>query len=286
MQLMSEWRKFEFEGNVLSGYSSMPARSGSLPGVLVIQEVWGVDSHIQDVADRVAASGYSAFAPDLLAVDGERPSEVSFDRIAEMKEFMNSLPPSSWGDPQAREAALGKLPSDLKERLVETQAAAFSQIAKLDQYVEVLKTAVRWMQSDGSTKGEKIGTVGFCMGGSLVGRLACADSGISVGVIFYGSAPPIERVSNLSCPLFGFYGGEDPGVNATLPDFSAAVEENLKNAEFKGRFSPTIYPGANHGFHNDTRPSFNQNASRDAWAKTLGIFLDHLCDNRANGHGL
>jgi len=92
-----------FEGG--SGYLAWPERATKpLPAVIVIQEVWGVDSHIRDVTQRIAAAGYAALAPDLYAINGQRPTELAVERVVEVQQFLNAAPPVVRHDATARNA--------------------------------------------------------------------------------------------------------------------------------------------------------------------------------------
>jgi carboxymethylenebutenolidase len=104
------------------------------------------------------------------------------------------------------------------------------------------------------------------MGGGLSALLACHDETLSGAVMFYGSSPPADFVPAIACPVLGFYGSMDTRVNATLPGFAEA----MKNA---GRhFEHHTYEGAGHGFFNDSRLSYNADAARDAFFRTLAFF--------------
>jgi hypothetical protein len=93
------------------GYLAWPERAATpLPAVLVIQEIWGVDTHIQDVTVRLASAGYAAFALDLYATNGRRPESMTVERIAEVQAFTNTLPRTAWANPAERDAELAKLP--------------------------------------------------------------------------------------------------------------------------------------------------------------------------------
>ena len=96
MAIRGEWIRYG-DG---SGYFAKPERAaGSLPGVIVIQEVGGVNEHIEDVTRRVAAAGYAALAPDLFAVDGARPEALTKERISEAFGYAATLPPGTMFDP-------------------------------------------------------------------------------------------------------------------------------------------------------------------------------------------
>ena len=104
------------------------------------------------------------------------------------------------------------------------------------------------------------------MGGGLAARLACAESALAGAAIFYGEPAPGELVSLISCPVIGFYGGEDPRITDTVPAFAETMKAAGK------AYEPHVYPDAPHAFFNDTRPSYTVDAARDAWACLLGFF--------------
>src|SRR6516164_7641837 len=95
------------ETDGFTGYLARPERArGPLPGLLVVQEAWGVDAHIEDVTRRLAAAGYVALAPDLFAQQGKRPEPLARERLTELQAFANEAGQSVFGDPQARAQAL------------------------------------------------------------------------------------------------------------------------------------------------------------------------------------
>ena len=208
MSFKTEWVRFGATKQH-SGFLAWPERAaGPLPAVIVIQEAWGVDAHIEDVTLRVAKAGYAALAPDLFAENGERPRSVTTERMTALKEFMNTLPPAAWGDPKARDAALAELPEPGRAQLGESFAALFAVVTKLDAHVPKLVDAARFLRSEHRlTRGAKVGSVGFCLGGGLSARLACADPELGAAVIFYGVAPAADQVATIACPVLGHYGG-------------------------------------------------------------------------------
>jgi carboxymethylenebutenolidase len=242
-----------------------------LPAVLVIQEAWGVDAHIEDVVARFAKAGYLTLAPDLFADNGERPAHFSRPRMEALKEFINKMPPSAWSDPKAREEALAKLPEPSRSEVGESLGALTSAMGKMDSHVAKLLVATSYLRSENPiSRGAKVGSVGFCMGGILSARLACADLMLAAAVIYYGNAPPPDQIANIACPVLGFYGQLDTRVNAGLPEFVSGMQRLGK------RFEHHVYEGAAHAFFNDTRPSYNALASRDAFARTLEFFRCEL----------
>jgi carboxymethylenebutenolidase len=275
MELMNEWLSYDGPAGSVAAYLARPtAASDPLPAVVVIQEVWGVDGHIQDVADRVAAAGYVALAPDLYSAGGGRPPALAVERVDAAKAFLNTIPPAEWmtvlGDDQRRAQALGKPPDGEGERVGETLGTLFGGARDLDRHLGVLQGAVAFLDSHPACAGRAIGSVGFCLGGGLSALLACEEPRLGAAVVFYGASPSAERVASIGCPLRGFYGHDDPRIVGGLPDFEAALREADADHELR------IYPDTGHAFFNDTRPSYRQEAARDAWARTLAFFAARL----------
>jgi carboxymethylenebutenolidase len=243
-----------------------------MPAVIVIQEAWGVDAHIQDVAMRYAQAGYVAFAPDLFSENGERPSYFTRPRMEALKAFVNTITPAAWGDPKAREEALAKLPEPARTEVGESFGHLMtSAMSKADSYVPVLVDAAEFLRSENAlTKGAKVGSVGYCMGGGLSLRLACADPKLAAAVIYYGGAPVADQLARISCPVLANYGGLDERVNAGIKDLEAGMKAHGK------RFEAHVYEGAQHAFNNDTRPSYHAKAAREAFARTLDLFRREL----------
>ncbi len=178
MALKTEWVRY----GTSSGYFAMPERAATpLPAVVVIQEIWGVEEHIEDVARRIAASGYATLAADIFSVNGKRPEHLTRERIAELQAFMGTLPPAAWGDQAAREAALQKLPASERGRVSETFGGLFGQSQEWrESFIPALRDAVRYLRRERpETKGQKVACVGFCMGGGLSALLAPRASKIA-----------------------------------------------------------------------------------------------------------
>ena len=272
MPVHGEWIRY---GDQI-GYFALPERaSRPLPSVIVIQEVWGVNAHIEDVTRRIAAAGYAALAPDLFAEKGKRPPALETARVDEALAFMGSLPPERRFDPAAREAALAELDPGPRGRISETSAAMWSAPGRLSSFVPSLRAAAAHLSRERpDTRGQALGCVGFCMGGGLSALLACEEPEMDAAAVFYGACPSDEKVGGLSCPVIGFYGGNDQRVNAGLPAFSAAMKRAGKS------FEPHVYEGANHAFFNETGQAYDVNAARDAWARFLDFFARHLAPGR------
>ena len=117
----------------------------------------------------------------------------------------------------------------------------------------------------------KIGAVGFCYGGGMVNYLATKlGTKLSAGVAFYGSAPNLPDVPGIKAPLMIQSAENDPRINASWPEFEAA----LKAAGVT--YERHLYPGTQHGFNNNTTPRYDAAAAKQAWDRTLAYFRQHV----------
>jgi carboxymethylenebutenolidase len=117
----------------------------------------------------------------------------------------------------------------------------------------------------------KVGVVGFCFGGGIANTLAVRiPDVITAAVPFYGRQPATEDVPKIKAALLIHYAELDTRINAGWP----AYEQALKAA--KVRYEAHLYPGVNHGFHNDTTPRYDEAAAKLAWQRTLDFFNANL----------
>jgi carboxymethylenebutenolidase len=269
MGLKDEWIRFGEEPHL--GYFCYPERAPApIPALIILQEAWGVDLHIQDVTRRFALAGYAAFAPDLYAKAGERPAPLASERLAELKGMLDELP-SAWRDEAARDAWLAKKTGTERERIVETFGVLRANMGNVAGMLPILAAAASWLRLESAmTRGQKVGVVGFCLGGALSGLLACHDPQLAASVIFYGNPPSASLVPNIHCPVLGLYGSLDANVTPQVPPFAEAMKNAGK------RFEPVVYEGANHAFFNDTRPAYHVGATRDALARVLSFLRSEL----------
>jgi len=276
MELVAEWIDYESPSGAVAAYLARPlAADGPVPAVLVIQEVWGVDGHITDLVERVATAGYLALAPDLYSAGGGRPPTLEAGRLGRAKAFMNTIPTGQWmavlGDEAKRTEALGALPGEEAHEVGETLAGLFGGAGgDTARHLQVLRAAVAHVRAHPACAGRAVGSVGFCLGGGLSALLACEEPELGGAVIFYGASPDAEKVSSIRCPVRGFYGRDDPRIVSGLPAFDAALREAGVDCELR------IYPDTGHAFFNDTRPSYRQEAARDAWGRMLAFFGEAL----------
>nr|WP_325252435.1 YghX family hydrolase [Amylibacter sp.] len=116
----------------------------------------------------------------------------------------------------------------------------------------------------------KVGAVGFCYGGGVCNALAVAYPEMGASVPFYGRQASAADVPKIQAPLMLQYGGLDERVNAGWPEYEAALKAN--NKEFIAHF----YEGANHGFHNDSTPRYDEAQAALAWQRTIDFFGEKL----------
>jgi carboxymethylenebutenolidase len=216
--------------------------AGKLPAVIVIQEAFGLNAHIKGVADRLAGEGYHAVAPNLYWREGGKI--VSYAEL---------------GD------AIG-----LMTRLTD------------DQVVQDLKALVATLKADPAVRGDRIGITGFCMGGRVSYLAACEIPEIRASVPFYGGgiagqqmAPgataPAERTAKMKAAILLHYGEKDAFIPPTAIEGARQALEREKKT-----FEIHVYPGAEHGFYCDERPSYHPQAAKLAWERTLGFFEKQL----------
>jgi carboxymethylenebutenolidase len=194
MAVATETVRIETPGGAMPAYLARPAGGETLPAVLVIQEAFGLNEHIEDVARRIAAAGYVALAPDMYHRGGARRT-ASYADLATAIGLMNEL--------------------------------------KDDDIVADLDAAVAWLRVRPGVRGDRIGITGFCMGGRISYLMACArPEAITAAAPFYGGGIPVKRTATLQCPVLAFFGGDDAFIPAEqVARLEAAVREHHKTVE-------------------------------------------------------
>jgi carboxymethylenebutenolidase len=150
------------------------------------------------------------------------------------------------------------------------------------EIVEDINRTVQYLQSMyPRTQGQKIGIVGFCLGGRIAYLAATSCPGLSAAVDYYGgrclvpfgedNKAPIELTSQIKIPVMGNFGGKDQNPS---PADVAKIEAELKKAKVAYDFKS--YPDAGHGFNCDERGSYHKASADDAWTRTMGWFDKHL----------
>lgn len=224
---MGKMVQFPTNGKTGSGYLAAP-QSGGGPGVIVIQEWWGLVDHIKDLAERFAQAGFVALAPDMY--HGETTTS----------------------------------PDD---------AGKLMMALKIDEVEKDLRGSIDYVLSLDETRGDKVGTVGFCMGGQLSLYAACANSKVGACVDYYGVHPDVHPdLANLQAPVLGFFAEKDSFVT---PEVARKLESSLKAAGKEAEIH--IYEGADHAFFNNTRTEvYHEAHAKDSWDRMLKLFKENL----------
>lgn len=159
---------------------------------------------------------------------------------------------------------LGGYPGD-EEKAV----ALFGQLDR-GKVTNDFVASAKWLKARPDSTG-KLGAVGFCFGGGVVNQLAVRmGADLSAGVPFYGVQPKAEEVAQIKAPINAQYGELDTRITDGWPAFDAALTQ--AGVVHEGH----IYKGANHGFHNDTTPRYDEAAAKEAWQRTLDWFNKYL----------
>jgi carboxymethylenebutenolidase len=222
----------------MDAYVAQPKDGGSYPGVVVIQEAFGVNDHIKKVTDRLAGEGYVAIAPDIFHREAERliPYSDMSKAIATLQRVQ---------DPKA---------------------------------MEDVGAAIAHLKSQKNVKSGSIGVVGFCMGGRLTYLTAAHHANdVKAAVPYYGGGipmgnpSPLARTGEIKCPMYLFFGGKDQLIPLAQVD---QIKGELTNKKIA--FQMNVYPDAGHGFNCDDRGSYHEASAKDAWEKTKAFFAQHL----------
>jgi len=232
--------KVPVKDGTIPAYRAMPDKSEPFPTVLVVQEIFGVHEHIQDLCRRLAKAGYYAIAPDLYARQGD-PSKIS-----DIQELIKTI--------------VSKVPD----------AQVMSDLDATEAYAK----------STGKADTAKLAVTGFCWGGGIVWRYAAHNPALKAAVAWYGPIDrprtelqpkyPIDLAADLKAPVLGLYGGADTGIPVeSVERMRAACKAAQKTCEI------VIYPDTPHGFNADYRPSYRAEAAKDGWAKMLAWFKEH-----------
>jgi carboxymethylenebutenolidase len=147
--------------------------------------------------------------------------------------------------------------------------ALFNAVDRTKMSADFL-AAAKWLKARPDGNG-KLGAVGFCYGGGIVNQLAVQmGADLNAGVPFYGVQPGAADVAKIKAPIDAQYAGLDARITDGWPAFDTALTQ--AGVAHEGH----IYQGANHGFHNDTTPRYDEAAAKEAWQRTLTWFGTYL----------
>jgi carboxymethylenebutenolidase len=228
-----EWVSVKSGDRTVNAFLAYPEAKVKATSVVVIHELMGLTDWVRSLADQLAEAGYIAIAPDLLSGLGPKGGGTA-----------------DFADRSAIGQAIAALPP-------EQIAADLNSVA---DYVSKLPAA-----------NGNVAVAGFCYGGSQAFRFATMRPNLVAAFVFYGSGPDKkEDVARINAPVYGFYGGVDERVNATIPRTQALMKGVGK------KFDPVVYEGAGHGFMRAGEDPANLNeankwARNEAWERWKGI---------------
>ncbi|MBI3356678.1 MAG: dienelactone hydrolase family protein [Nitrospirae bacterium] len=153
------------------------------------------------------------------------------------------------------------------------EAGKLMNTLKQEEGLADLNATVNYLKSVPEVDAKRIGVTGFCMGGSYALMLPCVNAEIKAAVPFYGQVPnPDAPLQKLSAPVLYLYGEDDGWITkADIQRLAAALKKYQKTGEIK------TYPGAPHAFFRDTDKSvYRPEAAKDAWARAMKFFKQHL----------
>ncbi len=250
---------FDANARRLEAYLAVPEAAEHRPAVIVVHEIWGLDDQIKGVARRFAEQGYVALAPDLYS--GPWREAMRPDNITAGMAFLRQAPPEIQRDPSRMEEALAsRTPEEQRALRTLMQVMTAGQRAT---FAAELARALTYLRQRPEVDGNRIASLGFCMGGGIAIHLATLAPELWKTVIFYGENPPLDRVPAIQARVLGLYGGKDRRITDLVPEFQRAMEDAGKSFTYK------VYAGAQHAFFNDTRPMYHREAAQNAWKEVL-----------------
>jgi carboxymethylenebutenolidase len=223
------------DGTSMHAYVAQPQNPASAPGIILFQEAFGVNGHIRNVADRLAAAGYVVVAPELFHRTAAPGLEIPYAEFA-----THAMPHYGAITP---------------EGLAQDAQAAYD-----------------WLLAQPNVQHDKIGAIGFCLGGQ-VAFVANAALPLQAAVSYYGGGLHTRTAlaKDLHAPHLFFWGGLDAHISKeNIQTIIDAVDATGKP------YINTVISYADHGFNCDERPSYSPEAAAEAWAFTLAFFKEKL----------
>lgn len=223
------------DGTQMHAYVAQPQNTASAPGIILFQEAFGVNGHIRNVADRLARAGYVVVAPELFHRTAAPGLEIPYSEFATL--------------------AMPHYGAITPEGLQQDAQAAYD-----------------WLLAQPHVQKDKIGAIGFCLGGQ-VAFVANAALPLQAAVSYYGGGlhTRTAMAQDLHAPHLFFWGGLDQHISkeniTTIIDAVDAAGKPYIN---------TVISYTDHGFNCDERPSYNKDAAAEAWAFTLAFFKEKL----------
>jgi carboxymethylenebutenolidase len=235
-------------GGAMGAYLARPDDGDPRPAVLVFMEIFGINPHIRDIAERLAREGYVALAPDYFHRTG---AGVEYEYNEEGME----------------------------------RGMALHDALKADEMVSDVNAAIAWLEARADVQSDRIGAIGFCIGGHM-GYLSACETSVCCTASFYGggiAAPEgpggaqstIGRTPKIKGRILCLFGERDGYIP---PDQAEAIAAALKDAGVN--HETVVYPDADHGFFCDQRDSHQLAAATDAWERVKALFAAELRGDR------
>ncbi len=244
MEITTERANVTVDTQTMGAYLARPSAPGTYPAVLVFMEIFGVNSHIRAVTERVAAEGYVALAPDFFHRTGPGV-EYGYDEtgINEGIKLLNQL--------------------------------------QADEMIADARASLSFLKRKNYVQGDRIGAIGFCVGGHMTYLTAC-ETDVRAAASFYGGgiAGPqgfgggpstLSRTGKIGGRIVCLFGEKDAAIPLDQVD-AIRAELNTHNIAHE----VVVYPGAEHGFFCDQRGSYNTDAAADAWERVTALFAAEL----------
>ena len=234
----------EVDGQKMPTFLALPEGQGPRPAVLVFEEIFGVNVHIRDVAQRLAREGYVAIAPDYHHRAWEPGTQLGYTD-ADMKRGMEVIPKLS-----------------------------------ADGITKDINATIAYLKTRPEADTAKLGAIGFCIGGHIA-YFASATQPITATASFYGGGiatfgpggaqKTVERSQDIKGKILCLFGKQDPSISQdNVATIKRALEEN------KVRHEVVIYDDATHGFFCDQRGSYHPKVAAEAWERVKRLFKEEL----------
>ncbi|BCL34468.1 dienelactone hydrolase family protein [Nostoc sp. MS1] len=231
--------KIPVKDGTIPAYRALPATGRNFPVVLVIQEIFGVHEHIQDICRRFAKLGYLAIAPELFVRQGDVSKLSSIDEI---RPIVAKVPDA-------------QVLSDLDATVNWARKSGKGNINKLAITGFCWGGRITWLYA-AHNPSVKAGVAWY---GRLVGDSTAVTP-----------KHPVDIASTLKVPVLGLYGGKDTGIPLNTVE---QMRDRLKGSSSKSEI--IVYPDAPHAFFADYRPSYREKEAKDGWQRLQAWFKQH-----------
>jgi carboxymethylenebutenolidase len=249
---MGEMIKIHQQSGTVQAYLAVPQKATRYNGAVIVgHELWGLTEQIKQVADRFAAQGYYALAPDLYSTDKEnrRPSEELQRELFSPSEHVryNAMP-------------------KLRAMIAPTQTPQFMSLA-----LSRLASCFEYAYNQPLVH-QRVAMVGFGLGGNYAFSMAMREQRLKGVVSFYGHAPRITaELRHIRCPILAFYGKKEQSLYKELNTLAPRMK--MAGVDFKA----IVYANAGHAFFNDANSfAFSPSAADDAWRQTVSFLREQM----------